>query len=148
LAIRFFLHLVDFKVEEKRKIKAWIKKILADHKKIYDEINIIITSDSKLLEINKKYLNRNEYTDIITFDYSVENKISGELYISIDRVNENSGIYGITYNKELLRVIIHGILHLMGYDDIKSLEKTRMKKMENQYLEKYYKKGSDNLKLP
>ncbi len=145
MTIRFFLHLVDYKIKGKRIIKTWIEKILSDHKKIGGEINIILTSDSKLLRINLKYLGRNNFTDIITFDYSVKNIISGELYISIDRVKENAKIFDVKFDDELLRVIIHGILHLIGYNDVKSLEKRKMKKMEDFYLFNYYKKGSYNL---
>jgi len=145
LAIRFFLHLVDYQIEGKRKIKTWIKKILTDHDKMVGEINIILTCDSKLLEINKRYLKRENYTDIITFDYSDKKVISGELYISIDRIKENANIYNVTCNNEVVRVIIHGILHLLNYDDNTYLKKKKMKKMEDNYLNNLYKKGSENI---
>jgi len=145
LAIRFFLHLIDYKVNGKRKIKAWIGKILTDHNKMVGEINIILTNDFKILEINKKYLKRYDYTDVITFDYSNQERITGELYISIDRIKENAIIYGVNNDNELARVIIHGILHLLKYNDIKYYEKKKMRKMEDNYLNEYYKKGSDNL---
>jgi probable rRNA maturation factor len=139
LAIRFFLNLVSYKIKGKRKIKTWIEKILYDHNRIVGEINIILTSDAKLLEINKKYLKRYDFTDVITFDYSTKNIISGELYISINRVKENANIYNVKYDVELLRVIIHGVLHLIGYNDIPFSEKKKMKKMEDTYLSNYYK---------
>ena len=109
------------------------------------EINIILTNDFKILEINKKYLKRYDYTDVITFDYSNQERITGELYISIDRIKENAIIYGVNNDNELARVIIHGILHLLKYNDIKYYEKKKMRKMEDNYLNEYYKKGSDNL---
>jgi probable rRNA maturation factor len=145
LAIRFFLHLVDYQIEGKRKIKTWIRKILTDHDKMVGEINIILTCDSKLLEINKRYLKKENYTDIITFDYSDKKVISGELYISIDRIKENANIYNVTCNNEVVRVIIHGILHLLNYDDNTYLKKKKMKKMEDNYLNNLYKKGSENI---
>lgn len=137
MAIRFFLHRSNYKIKEKRKIKTWIEKILTDHNKTVGEINIIVTSDDELKIINRKYLKRNNYTDIITFDYSLQNKIFGELYISIDRVKENAMIYGVTCFNELLRVIIHGILHLLRYNDIEEEEKIIMKKLEDRYLKNY-----------
>ena len=145
MAIRFFLDVIEYKVKGKRKIKAWIGKILTDHDKMVGEINIILTNDSKILEINKKYLKRYDYTDVITFDYSNQERITGELYISIDRIKENAIIYGVNNDNELVRVIIHGILHLLNYNDIKFSEKKKMKKMEDNYLNEYYKKESDNL---
>lgn len=145
MAIRFFLHLVDYQIEGKRKIKTWIKKILTDHDKMVGEINIILTCDSKILEINKRYLKRENYTDIITFDYSDKKVISGELYISIDRIKENANIYNVKCNNEVVRVIIHGILHLLNYDDNTYLKKKKMKKMEDNYLNNLYKKGSENI---
>ena len=84
-------------------------------------------------------------TDIITFDFSEKERISGELYISIDRVKENAVLFKVKKEEELIRVIIHGILHLVGYEDENSVEKREMNEMENIYIKKYYKKGSDNL---
>jgi rRNA maturation RNase YbeY len=145
LTIRFFLHHVNFKIAGKRDIKTSIKGILTDHKKKIGDINVILTSDSNLIEINKKYLKRNYLTDIITFDFSEKEKISGELYISIDRVKENAVLFKVKKEEELIRVIIHGILHLVGYKDENSVEKRKMNEKENIYIKRYYKKGSDNL---
>jgi probable rRNA maturation factor len=145
LAIRFFLHHARNKITGKKVIKACIGKILEDHNKKIGEINIIITSDSELLKINKKFLNRVNYTDIITFNNSEGAKISGELYISIERIKDNAVIYNIESDNELLRVIIHGVLHLLEYDDKNEKEKKQMRKLEDHYIEKYYKKGSVNI---
>jgi rRNA maturation RNase YbeY len=120
-------------------------KILADHNKTGGEINIIITNDYELTKINKKYLKRNNYTDIITFDYSLKNEINGELFISIERVQENAINYRVSEKNELLRVIIHGLLHLIGYDDIEKKKIKKMKSMENYYLENYFKNESKNM---
>jgi len=145
LAVRFFLHHVNYNIKGRKEIKACIGKILTDHGKKIGEINIILTSDSKLLDINKKFLKRKDYTDIITFNFSEKNKISCDSYISIERVGDNAISYKVTKENELVRVIIHGILHLVGYNDKKEKEIGKMREMEDIYLKKYYKKGSDNL---
>ena len=145
MTIRFFLHCIEYKIRDKRKIKTWIAKILADHNKTGGEINIIITNDYELNKINKKYLKRNNYTDIITFDYSTESEINGELFISIERIQENSINYRVSEKNELLRVIIHGLLHLIGYDDNEKKRIRKMKSMENYYLVNYFKNESKNM---
>jgi rRNA maturation RNase YbeY len=134
LAIRFFLHQIDYKIRVKGKLKARIVKILSDHGKLTGAINIILTSDENLFAINEKFLNRKYYTDIITFDYSVEKTISGELYISLDRIKENADLYKVTQEIELLRVIIHGILHLLGYKDDNKVNQGKMRNMEDMYI--------------
>lgn len=98
------------------------------------EISIILLSDEELLKINIDYLQHDYYTDIITFDYSEGCKISGELYISVDRVKENAQKYGYRFEEELKRVIIHGILHLCGYKDKSKKEQHEMRKKEDYYL--------------
>jgi len=134
LAILFYVQDITYKLSGKRKIKEWIKQVISLNHKKYGEINIILTGDKKLLELNKSHLNRNYYTDIITFDYSVKNKISGDLFISIERIKENSDKYRINIDKELKRVIIHGILHLLGYRDKSKQEKDKMRMIEDRYL--------------
>lgn len=98
------------------------------------EISVILLSDEDLLKINIDYLNHDYYTDIITFDYSEGCKISGDLYISVDRVKENAQKYGYRFEEELKRVIIHGILHLCGYNDKSRKEQHEMRKKEDYYL--------------
>lgn len=99
------------------------------------EINIILTNDRKLRELNNKYLSRDYFTDIISFDYSEGEKLSGDLFISLERVRENSNYYRVSMEKELLRVMIHGILHLVGYSDLEEGKKAQMRAMEEKYLE-------------
>ena len=118
---------------------------MTDHNKRIGDINIILTDDKDLLKINKEYLKRNYLTDIITFDFSEKKEVIGDLYISIQRIKENADLYKVDFKTELFRVIIHGILHLAGYKDKEKADKERMTEMENQYIKKYYKKGSDNL---
>jgi rRNA maturation RNase YbeY len=100
------------------------------------DISIIFCSDDYLLDINKQYLNHDYYTDIITFDYVEKNVISGDLFISMDRVVENAKQYEIPVLKELYRVVFHGVLHLVGFNDKSKEEKRTMTRKENQYLEK------------
>ena len=101
----------------KRKVSLWIKTVAEKYNKRVGEISYIFCSDDVILSVNKEYLNHDYYTDIITFDYSENNVISGDLFISLDTVKSNAEKYGEEYAKELYRVIIHGILHLCGIDD-------------------------------
>ena len=104
------------------------------------KIDVYGASDNELLEINNKHLQHNYYTDIITFDYSRGNRISGELHISVERVKDNASALGLAYESELLRVIAHGILHLIGFKDKTKEEEAVMRSKEDEvlaYLEKY-----------
>lgn len=114
----------------------WVLDCIETYKKIAGDLNFIFTSDSYLLDINKKYLQHDYYTDIITFDYCVDNTISGDVYISVERVQENAVTYRQTFIQELHRVIIHGVLHLLGLDDHSEQEKEEMRKAENNCLNK------------
>lgn len=139
MAIRFFLHHVNYRIAGKTEIRTCVKDILTDHNKKVGNINIILASDKYLKEINKEYLKKNYLTDIITFDFSEEEKTSGDLYISIERIKENAGLFNVKTKMELFRIIIHGILHLAGYSDKTEMEKTKMTAKEDLYLRKYYK---------
>ncbi len=115
--IQYFNNDVTFDFKSKSLIKRWIKNVASSYNKRCADINIIFCSDPALLEINKQFLGHDYYTDIITFDYCVADKLSGELYISIDTVEANAVEYEQEFLTELHRVIIHGILHLIGLDD-------------------------------
>ncbi|MGI6479098.1 MAG: rRNA maturation RNase YbeY [Salinivirgaceae bacterium] len=118
----------------KKRCSDWINKTVIKENSQLGTINIIVTSDELLLEKNIEYLNHNFYTDIITFDYSSKDKIFGDLFISYDRVVENAKQYENVTIDELKRVIIHGILHLLGYKDQTPPEKAIMTQKENFYL--------------
>ena len=135
MPIYFHDEKINSGLKRKLEIKSWLNSVLASENKRADKISIILTSDENLREINKKYLSKNYYTDIITFDYSNESSISGDLFISLERVEENAEKYGTEKNRELLRVIVHGILHLMGYGDANEDEKRNMRNMEDRFLE-------------
>ncbi len=113
---------------------SFISNILISEKKTEGDVVLIFCSDEYLLEINKKHLNHNYYTDIITFDYCVENIVSGDLYISIDRVKENAKTFNDSFINELSRVVIHGVLHLCGYSDKTEADQKNMRNLENKYL--------------
>ena len=119
---------------KKRETSAWIKKVAATYGKKCGEIAYIFCDDEKILEVNKEYLQHDYYTDIITFDYSEEDSISGDLFISLDTVHSNSEMLGVSYEQELHRVIIHGILHLCGIDDKGEGEREIMEAAENKAL--------------
>jgi rRNA maturation RNase YbeY len=122
-------------------VKEVIKDLFKKEKKPLASLTYIFCSDEYLLEINRQYLNHNYYTDIITFDLSENNhQVTGEIYISLDRVKENAGEFKTTFKKELLRVIFHGALHLCGYKDKSDKEQTLMRKTEDKYLHYYLSK--------
>jgi len=115
---------------------SWILECINERNKISGDLNFIFTSDKYLLAINRQYLQHDYYTDIVTFDYCVENTISGDIYISVDRVKDNAVEYNQSFNQELHRVIIHGVLHLLGLKDHSEEEKIQMRNAENLCLEK------------
>ena len=119
---------------KRREISAWIKNVALSHGKKVGDIAYIFCNDDKILEVNREYLQHDYYTDIITFDYTEENVISGDLFISLDTVRSNSEGLGVTYEQELRRVIIHGILHLCGIDDKAPGEREIMEMHENKAL--------------
>jgi len=115
--IEFITEDIDFPSINKDLIKTWINKIIKDHDFNIGHISVIFCSDTYILKINKEFLNHDYYTDIITFDYCENRNISGDLLISLDTVRSNSKEYETEFTDELHRVIIHGILHLIGFDD-------------------------------
>ena len=117
-----------------KQFNSFITPILISENKTEGDIVLIFCSDQYLLEINKKHLNHDYYTDIITFDYCVEKIVSGDLYISIDRVKENSKTFNESFINELSRVVIHGVLHLCGYNDKTEADQKIMRNLENKYL--------------
>lgn len=125
---------VSFNLKNKRFIKSWIKDIIQQNKKELGDINYIFCSDEKILEINKEFLKHDYYTDIISFDYCEENKINGDIFISIDTVKSNSIKYKTEFTEELHRVIIHGVLHFLGFKDKTKIDTEKMREAENKAL--------------
>ncbi len=133
--IQFHYNLDPFEINT-RKIRLWIEAIVVQHQKIAGDIQIIFCRDAYLRKLNKKFLNHDYYTDILSFPLGME-VIGGELYISIDRVKENARELKIDFEWELLRVIIHGVLHFLGYDDKSESQVKQMRTAEDEALKQY-----------
>jgi rRNA maturation RNase YbeY len=134
MAIYFYTEDISFTLSNKKIIRSWINQISSKHHKKVGNINYIFCSDHKILEINQEFLNHDYYTDIISFDYSEKDTISGDIYISIDTVKSNTLKFDVLFKEELHRVIIHGILHFIGYKDKKKTDSDNMRKLENESL--------------
>jgi probable rRNA maturation factor len=134
MSIQYFIEDVPHPLLRKRKINGWLKKVIESEGKMTGDISFIFCSDSYLLEMNKKYLKHFYYTDVITFDYVVGKIVAGDIFISLDRINENSKTYDVTFESELLRVLVHGVLHLLGYKDKDKKSKEMMTFKEDYYL--------------
>ena len=134
--IRYFTEDIDFAFKGKLVHSAWLKAVSEEESRRPGQISVIFCSDPYLLEINRKYLGHDYYTDIITFDYSEGDTISGDLFISVDTVRSNAEYYSADFKDELDRVIVHGVLHLIGYDDHTDEQSAEMRARENHYLER------------
>ena len=127
---------VDFSIQQKDKKKRWLKAVI-DHLDFkLGNISVIFCSDDYLLSLNKKHLNHNYYTDVITFNYCSNKTISGDIFVSVDRVRAFSIDTNTSFLSEINRVIVHGVLHLCGFDDKKPDEILKMRKLEDLYLTK------------
>jgi probable rRNA maturation factor len=133
--ISFYTESTNYTLKDKNKIRSWIASAIKKEKKKLGPVNFIICSDKYLLKLNNEYLEHDYYTDIITFDNSdIKNTISGDIFISIDRVRDNAKTFSKSLKNELHRVIIHGILHLIGYNDKSPQQKKIMTSKEDYYL--------------
>ena len=126
-----FSSTVKIKTPSKKILKIWVEKIVASEKRKLKSLAYNFCSDEELFQKNKQFLNHTTYTDIITFDYSEENLLSGEIYISADRVKENAEKFKIDFSEELIRVMAHGVLHLCGYKDKSPIQQKQMRAAEN-----------------
>lgn len=120
----------DFQLPVKKTYKTWIGKIIQSHSGRCGNINYVFCDDAMLLELNQRYLQHDTYTDIITFDNCEGNLISGDIFISIDRVRENAKTYNVSFDNELMRVMAHGILHLCGFKDKSIRDAKTMRRQE------------------
>ncbi len=135
-AITYFSEDIVFRLPHKRQITAWVKKCIQAESYSLTVLNFIFCTDDYLLQINKQYLCHDYYTDIITFNQSEEeNTVEGDIFISIDRVRDNASALQTEFGRELQRVLIHGVLHLCGYNDHSDADKHLMREKENFYLQ-------------
>jgi probable rRNA maturation factor len=136
-AITFHAVETPYRLKNKLRIKRWLSSVITMEGKRCGSIAIIHCSDDYLLKINKEHLDHDYFTDIVTFDYSELDVVSGDLFISIDRVTENAQSMGVKEDLEDLRVMVHGVLHLLGYQDKTPDKKKKMTRLEDHYLSLY-----------
>jgi len=129
-----FNYETDFELDTEEKTSQWIQSVIEQEEKKLGEINYIFCNDEYLHKINVEFLNHDNYTDIISFDYTMGKTINGDIYISIDRVKDNAKSYCVSFDNELHRVIIHGVLHYLGWKDKTETEKKLMRNKENDCL--------------
>jgi len=134
MAIRFSSQIEGFDLSEASSVKKWIAEVVNRRGKSVGNISYLFCDDEYMLGVNRQYLDHDTYTDIITFDYVVANLISGDIFISVDRVEENAQLFGIEFERELHRVIIHGVLHLLGQGDKSDDEAREMRRLEEDAL--------------
>lgn len=134
MSVLFSIDKKGFRFNRRRLTAAWVCAVVSRETFSLGEVSIVFTSDENLLAINREFLQHDYFTDIITFDYSEGRVVSGELYISVDTVASNAAGLGMSFDDELDRVIIHGILHLCGYKDKTPAEQTGMRAKEDDYL--------------
>lgn len=134
MSIQFFSEDVPFPSLKKRATSSWIKCVIGLEEKSVGDISFIFCSDNYLLDVNRKYLQHDYFTDIITFDYVENSRISGDIFISVDRVKDNSMKFNTSFDDELHRIFIHGVLHLLGYKDKRKEDKKLMTEKEDFYL--------------
>ena len=132
--ILYYYEDIDFVFRNKTLNNRWLKLVAESEIRCIGDISVIFCSDNYILDVNQKYLQHDYFTDIITFDYCEGDRLSGDLFISIDSVRENALEYGTDFSDELNRVMVHGILHLIGYDDHTEEDIAMMRKKENYYL--------------
>ena len=132
--IQFFSEQTKFTIKNKTLIREWLTHIIQTHKKTIGEINIIFCSDEYLLKLNEQYLNHDTFTDIITFDFVEGKTISGDIFISVDRMKENAQLFHVEQSTETHRLIAHGVLHLLGYKDKTPKDKKQMTAQEERAL--------------
>ena len=125
---------ISYTLRNKRDVRVWITEVIRREKQTCEAINFIFCNDAHLLGINRAYLDHDTYTDIITFDYTENCAISGDIFISVDRTRENAKKFGTGARDELHRVMVHGVLHLLGYKDKTDAEKQQMRNLEEKCL--------------
>lgn len=141
MSIRIYYDKIKFRVHRSGEIKKFLEKVITDEKKAAGDLKFIFTSDEVVLDINKKFLGHDYYTDVISFNYSESEVILGEIYISVEAIKRNAGVYNVAVYEETLRVMIHGVLHLCGYNDGKEKDKNIMVSMQEEKVREFSRKN-------
>ena len=134
MSVSFHTEDLSFNLQHKLLHKQWIREWILMHEKIPGDLSFIFTSNERIRHINQEYLNHNYFTDVITFDYTEKDLIAGDVFISVDQVFHNAGEYESEPDEELRRVMIHGVMHLLGYGDSNRKEQEEMRNLENEAL--------------
>jgi len=134
LKIKFFYDRINYRIKRSKEVRNLIEKVIRKANKVPGDLNFIITNDKIVRKLNIEYLDHDYFTDVIAFDYSENVVLNGEVYISIDTVKINAVKYKVSLNSEIIRVIIHGTLHLCGIDDKSSEEKNIMRELEDKWI--------------
>ena len=140
LNIRFYYDNVKYRIRGVKEITRLLKKVIRKEKRLSGDLNFIITTDKSLKNINREFMNSDYFTDVISFNYESGTMLDGEVYISLGTVRKNAHNYKVSLRNELIRVVIHGTLHICGYEDKTKREKLRMKKREDFWMNKLIRK--------
>jgi probable rRNA maturation factor len=140
--IFFYFDDTTFSLRDRKRLKYFLAQIFKSKRRKLTLVGFVFSTDRKVLKINRKFLNHNFYTDVITFNLSHGRDIEGEVYLSVDRIRENAKRFEVSFSHEMHRVIFHAVLHLCGYGDKTRGEKATMRKQENRYLAQYFKSVS------
>jgi probable rRNA maturation factor len=136
LSLKIFYDEIDYRLKGWRNIVKVFNEVIRENKFVPGDLSFILTTDASIRKINEEFLKHDYFTDVITFGYNEGNIIKGEIYISLETVESNSLNYKISFKNELLRVMAHGIIHLMGYDDSTEEERSEMRRIENIWLKR------------
>jgi probable rRNA maturation factor len=139
LNVRIYYEDTNFRLTGWKKVREIVDKVIAKQGYVSGDLNFILTNDKGVLELNSKFLNRNYFTDVIAFEYNKGSIISGDIFISTETVKANAINYKVSYNEEMVRVMIHGVLHLCGFVDKSGNEKKEMRRMEDYWLKQWRK---------
>jgi len=137
LSVKIYYDQIKYRIQKAGEIKRFLEKVITEENKTTGDLVFILTSDEKVLEINRRFLKHDYYTDVISFDYSAEGEVNGEIYMSVDTIRRNAVSFKSGIKEELLRVMIHGVLHLCGYRDEDVKDKEKMFARQEQKLREF-----------
>lgn len=140
MSIKIYYDQIKYRIHKTGEIKRFLEKVIADENKTPGDLIFIFTNDENILDLNRKYMKHDYYTDVISFNYSEKNTVNGEIYISLDTIKRNAILYQATIREELMRVIIHGLLHLCGYRDENAREKEKMFAKQEEKIREFAKR--------